>query len=95
MDKIEGLCPASAFFLDDLCAGNVARHQVWRELDAAELQVEHLGKSSNKESLGEAGDPHEQAVPAREQGNEQMLNDRLLSNDGLADFRDEGLIGGP
>ncbi len=39
---------------DDVGAENVGRHQVWRELDAAELEIHGLGQGLDQQSLGQS-----------------------------------------
>ena len=53
--------------LHEVGAGDVRRHQVGRELDARELQVEHLRHGVDQQRLGQAGRADDQAVAADEQ----------------------------
>ena len=53
-----------AGLLEDLGAGDVGRHQVGRELDALEGQVQDLGHGADQQRLGQAGHADEQAVAA-------------------------------
>ena len=64
-------------------AGDVGRHQVGRELDPPERQRQRIGQRLDEQRLGQAGDTDEQAVPAREQRHQQMIDDLLLTHDGL------------
>ena len=49
------LAPAGRrILLDDVGAGDVGRHQVGRELDAVELEVEHARHRMDEQRLGEA-----------------------------------------
>ena len=50
-------------FLQHLGAGDVGRHQVGRELDAAEAQVERIGQRADHQRLGQAGHADQQAWP--------------------------------
>ena len=77
--------PVPVFF-DDLGAGDVARHEVGSELDAVELQVEHLCERADEEGLGESGHADEQTVSAGEERDEKLLDDGLLSDDDLGDL---------
>ena len=60
------------------------RHQVGRELDAAEAEAERVGQGADHERLGQARHADEQAVAAGEDGDEQLFEDALLADDGLA-----------
>ncbi len=60
------------------------RHQVGRELDAAEAQAERVGQRADHERLGQAGHADEQAMAAGEDGDEQFFQHALLADDGLA-----------
>ena len=70
--------------LEDLRAGDVRGHEVGRELDAAELEIEDLGEGRNEEGLRQARNADQQAVPIREEDREQLLHDGVLSDDHLA-----------
>src|SRR5262249_2158729 len=59
---------------DDLGAGDVARHEVRRELDARELEREDLRERGDEQRLREPGDADEQAVPAREERHEELVD---------------------
>ena len=53
-DEAERAAPGGAVLLEDVGAGDVRGHQVGRELDAAEAQVEHLGERADEQRLGQA-----------------------------------------
>ena len=56
--------PGRRVLLNDVRAGDVGRHQVGRELDAAEAQVHRLSKRADHQRLGQAWHTLQQAVPA-------------------------------
>ena len=68
-------------FLDDVGAGDVRGHEVGRELDAAEAHVQRLRERADHRGLREAGHAFEQAVAAREDGDEELLDHVLLPDD--------------
>ena len=70
-------------FLDDLGAGDVARHEVGGELHPVEAQVERLRDGLDHERLGEAGHADEQRVAAGEDGGEDAVHHVLLADDPL------------
>ena len=65
--------------------GEIRRHQVGRELDAAELHAQRLRQRANQQRLAQAGHAFEQHVAAREQRDQGLAYDLVLSDDGLAD----------
>ena len=75
-----------AVLLEHVGAGDVRRHQVGRELDAPERQVEHVGQRLDQQRLRQAGHADEQAVAAREQRDQQVIDHRVLPDDALADL---------
>ena len=58
-----------------------AVHQVGRELNAVEVERHHPGQRVDHECLGQARYSHEQRVAAREDGDEQALNDLVQELD--------------
>ena len=78
-------------FVEHLGAGDVGRHQVGRELDALERQVEDLRDGLDQQRLGESGHAGDQAVPAGEERDEHLIDDLVLPDDDLADLRQNPL----
>ena len=76
-------------FLEQLGAGDVARHQVGRELHAREAQVERLRDRLHEQRLREAGHADEQDVTAGEQRGDEIVDDLVLADDAAADLLDE------
>ena len=72
---------------DDVGADHVGGHQVGRELDAVELQVQRLGERADERGLAEARHAFEQRVAADEQAREHAVDDLLVADDRLADLR--------
>ena len=73
-------------FLEDVGAGDVGGHQVGRELDALEVEVERLGQGRDHERLGEARHAEEQGVAAAEERHEHQLDDPALADDAPRDL---------
>ena len=71
-DELVGLA------VEDVGAGDVARQQVRRELDALVLAAEDAGERLGERRLGDAGDAFDQDVPGGEQGDEQLLGDASM-----------------
>ena len=67
-------------------ADDVGRHQVGRELDAREAQIERGGQRAHEHGLAEAGHAFEQRVAAGEQAGQHAVEDRALADDQLADL---------
>ena len=72
--------------LHDVGADDVGRHQVRRELDARELQVQDVGQRVHEARLADAGNALEQHVPAGEQARDGQSNDLVVADDAAADF---------
>jgi hypothetical protein len=65
---------------------DVGRHEVRRELDALELQVEYLRQRADNERLREARHADQKTMPAREDRRKDLLDHRVLSDDDLLQF---------
>ena len=72
--------------VEQIRTDDVARHQIGRELDPPEIEPDHARETAREQRLGGARWPFEQHVPAREQGDEQDVDRRLLPDHGLADL---------
>ena len=72
--------------LQDVGAGDVRRHQVGRELNAAKRQLQDPGDRADQQRLRQPRHADQQAVPAAEQGDQQLLDDIVLPDDDLADL---------
>jgi hypothetical protein len=84
--KAEGSLSRVAIVLNNLGAGNVRRHQIGSELDAIELERQRFSERSHKQRLGKTRDPHEQAMAACEQRDQQLLHDVMLPHDGFREL---------
>ena len=73
--------------VEDLGAGDVRRHQVRRELDALEGQVEDLGQRLDQQRLGQTRHAGDQAVPAGEERHQHLVDHLVLPDDDLAQLR--------
>ncbi len=81
-------------FHDHVRAQDVGRHQVGRELDAGELQVERLGQRADQQRLAQPGHAFQQAMPADEQAGQHAVDDLVVADDDAADLLADGLIAG-
>ena len=70
----------------DVGAGDVGGHQVRRELDAGERQIQHLRERPHQQGLAEAGDAFQQRVAARQQADQHPVHDVRVPDDDLADL---------
>ena len=78
--------------LEDLRAGDVGGHQVGRELDAVEAEVQDPGQAADQQGLGQAGHAHQQHVAAGEEGDQHLLDHLLLADDDLGDLGAHGAV---
>ena len=84
VDEAERAPAGRVVLLEDVGAGDVRRHQVGRELDAVEAAGSSTSASVEMSSvLARPGHADEQAVAAREQRGEQLIDHRLLADDAL------------
>ncbi len=72
--------------LNDVGAGDVSRHQVRGELDPLKVQVHGVGQCPNHERLGESRYTFQQAMAARQNGNDKLFNDVFLPDNNPADL---------
>jgi hypothetical protein len=84
----------AVLLVEHLRAGDVGRHQIRRELDALERQIEDLGECLDQQRLGQPGDAGDQAVTAGEQGHQDLIDDGVLADDDLADFGEDTVATG-
>ena len=78
----------------DARADDVGGHEVRRELDAPEAQVERARERLREERLGDARDPLEEHVAAGEERGEELVHGGLLPDHGLANLGLEARGGG-
>ncbi len=78
--------------LDHLGARDVGRHQVRRELHAAELEAERVGQRADEQRLRQARHAFQDAVTPGEQGDEQLLDHVLLADNHLAKLSGEPAV---
>ncbi len=71
---------------------DVRRHQVGRELHARELQFQDVRDRLHQQGLGQPGCPRNETMTTREEGDENLLDDLALTDDGLAQFGPDLLV---
>ena len=84
---------ATRGFHDEIRAENVRGHEVGRELDAAEAEIEDFAERADEQRLAEAGHAFEQHMPAAKQRDEGALDDGFVADDDFADFGLERGVG--
>jgi hypothetical protein len=67
-------------------SGDVAGHEIGRELHPRRLERHRVSEGADEERLGDPRHPLEQDVALREQGDDQTGHRAVLRDDGLADF---------
>ena len=72
--------------LEHLGADDVGRHQVRRELDPGERQVDDLRQGLQQHGLADAGDAFEEHVALGEQARDDGADQFTLADDDLADL---------
>ena len=79
----------AVLLVEDLGAGDVGRHQVGRELDPLEGEVEDLGERLDEQRLGETRHAGDQAVAAGEERHQHLVDDLVLADDDLAELGED------
>ena len=74
---------ACLVLLDHFRSGDVRRHQVGRELNSVEIQRKRFGQRANHQCLGQPRHANQQRMAAGEQGDHELLNHLLLTDDRL------------
>ncbi len=82
----EAALAGGEILFDDLGAGDVGRHEVGRELNAIEREIERLGDGLDHERLGESRHADEQRVSARENRRENPVQHIRLAHDAQPDL---------
>ena len=85
----------SAILDDHVGADDVGRHEVGRELDAGEVEVERLGERADEQRLAEAGHAFEQAMAADEQAGQHAVHDLVVPHDHAAQLFMNGFWSAP
>ena len=81
LDEAEGAPARGQVFLDDLGAGDVARHEVGGELHPIEGEVERLGDGRDHERLGESGNPDQEGMSTGQDSGQDAFDDVFLPHD--------------
>ena len=83
-----------AILFDDVGARDVGRHQVGRELNAAECEIQRASQRADEQRFREAGHAFEQAMAAGEQGDQHLLDHVVLADDDAGELLFDLLDGG-
>ena len=92
-EKAEFAAAGRAVLLDDFGAGDVGRHQVGRELDAAERQAQAAGQRADHQRLGQARHAFQQAMAAAEERDQQLFDHLVLADDDLGQLFEDFFAG--
>ena len=84
--------PPAVSFFEHVGPGDVRRHQVGGELDPLELGVENLGDRADDKRLGQPGHADQQAMAAREDRRQNLIDDGVLPDDHLVQFLDHQVV---
>ena len=88
-DELEVPCVCGGILFDDVGAGDIRRHQVGRELDALEGEVEHARERAHHERLRESRHADQQTVAIGQDGYQEFLDHRVLTDDDLLDLTED------
>ena len=73
-------------FKHDVRAEQVGRHQVWRELNPAEFQMQRVGERADEHRLAQPRHTFEQHMSTTDQAGQRPLHDVVHANDHLANL---------
>ena len=76
----------STLLLEHRVPGDVGRHEIGRELDAAESQIQALGEGADEEGLGQTRHAFQQAVSTSEESHQDLINRFFLPNHNLTEL---------
>ena len=85
MDETE-FPPAGLVLIEHVGAGDVGGHQVGRELNQLERDIENLGDRADEQGFGQPRHPDQQTVAAGEDGGQKLLDHFFLPDDDLTEF---------
>ncbi len=84
--------PAIGRFHHHVRAQDIGGHQIGRELDAREVQIEHFGQRAHQQRFAQARHAFQQAMAADEQAREHAVHHFVVPHDHAADLLAHGLI---
>ena len=85
LDELHAAAAVAGLF-EDFRAGDVRRHQVGRELNSLKFQVKDLGDRADEQGLRQPGRTGDQAMPAGEQADQELMRRLLLADDDLGEL---------
>ena len=92
-EKAEFAAAGRAVLLDDFRAGDVGRHQVGRELHAAERQAQAAGQRADHQRFGQPRHAFQQAMAPAEERNQQLFDHLVLADDDLGKLLEDFFAG--
>ena len=81
----------ACFLVQHFGAGDIGRHQIRRELNPFERQIQNLRQRLNQKRLRQPGDAGDETMAAGEQRHQHLVDDRVLPHDHLADLGEDAL----
>ncbi len=84
--ELELAAAGRRIFLDDIHAGDVRRHEVGCELDAAKFEVERARESVGHQRFAEPGHTEQKDMAAAKQADKHMIDDLFLADDHFGDL---------
>ena len=90
LHELEEPATGRMILLHDLRAGDVAGHEIRRELHAREVEVECLRHRLHEQRLRKTGNTHQERVTAGEDGRDEIVDDIALPDDSPRDLFVQG-----
>jgi hypothetical protein len=80
-DEAERAASGRVVLLQNIRAGDVARHEIGRELDALEAQVQRAADRADQQGLGDPRHADQQRVAAAEDRDQDLFDHLVLAHD--------------
>ena len=78
-------------FVENFGSRDVGGHQIGRELDTLEIQIQDVSECLDEEGLGQPGNPRNQAMTGGEERDQHLLDGFVLSDDDLPQLGEDAL----
>jgi hypothetical protein len=86
LEKLKAPSAGARIFLQDVRSRDVRRHQIGRELNPIEFEVQDFREGADQKRFRQSGNADQQTMALGEQGDQNFLDDVILADNDFADF---------